>query len=33
MLHTFITFSAHWVAPVMTAGFFAVLPTLLSKLK
>ena len=33
MFHEFITFSATWVAPVMTGAFFVVLPHLLNNLK
>ena len=33
MFHQFIDFSAHWVAPVMTAGFFVILPHLMDNLK
>jgi len=31
MYHAAVSFTAHWIAPIMTGAFVAVLPILISK--
>ena len=33
MYHQAVTFAAHWIAPIMTGAFCAVLPVLINNLK